>query len=127
MFAKGYKAACDSLNKNGTVKVVNSGYDYVSKKQKQSVGKARFAGNQNSGSLKVSFFWPFYSDYKIIALDYEYNYALVAGANKKLLWILSRTKTIPDDVKERYIQTAPERRLRFERFCLDRAGIKNLA
>ena len=81
-----------SLNKNGTVKVVNSAYDYVR--------------NQNSGSLKVSFFWPFYSDYKIIALDSEYNYALVAGANKKLLWILSRTKTIPDDVKERYIQTA---------------------
>ncbi|WP_298739500.1 lipocalin family protein, partial [uncultured Treponema sp.] len=36
----------------------------------------------------------------------EYNYALVAGANKKLLWILSRTKTIPSDVKESYIQTA---------------------
>ncbi|UKI56274.1 MAG: lipocalin family protein [Treponema succinifaciens] len=95
-----------SLNKNGTVKVVNSGYDYVSKEQKQSVGKAKFAGNQNSGSLKVSFFWSFYSDYKIIALDSEYNYALVAGANKKLLWILSRTKTIPADIKENYIQTA---------------------
>ena len=95
-----------SLNKNGTVKVVNSGYDYVSKKQKQSVGKAKFAGNKNSGSLKVSFFGPFYSDYKIIALDKEYKYALVAGENKNLLWILSRTKTIPADVKESYIQIA---------------------
>ena len=99
-------AAEYSLNKNGTVKVVNSGYDYAAQKQKQSVGKAKFSGNQNSGSLKVSFFGPFYSDYKIIALDSEYNYALVAGANKKLLWILSRAKTIPADVKERYIQTA---------------------
>ncbi len=89
-----------SLNKNSTVKVVNSGYDYVGKKQKQSVGKAKFSGNQNEGSLKVSFFGPFYSDYKIIALDSEYNYALVAGENKNLLWILSRTKTIPADVKE---------------------------
>lgn len=95
-----------SLNKNGTIKVVNSGYDYTEQKQKQSVGKAKFAGNKNEGSLKVSFFGPFYSDYKIIAIDSEYNYALVAGANKKLLWILCRTKTIPADVKERYIQTA---------------------
>lgn len=95
-----------SLNKNGTVKVVNSGYDYAAQKEKQSVGKAKFAGNKNEGSLKVSFFGPFYSDYKIIALDSEYNYALVAGANKKLLWILSRTKMIPADVKESYIQTA---------------------
>lgn len=95
-----------SLNKNGTVKVVNSGYDYIGQKQKQSVGKAKFAGNQNAGSLKVSFFGPFYSDYKIIALDSEYNYALVAGKNKNLLWILSRTKTIPTDVKESYIQIA---------------------
>jgi len=70
------------------------------------VGKAKFAGNQNAGSLKVSFFGPFYSDCKIIALDSEYNYALVAGKNKNLLWILSRTKTIPSDVKERYIQIA---------------------
>lgn len=95
-----------SLNKNGTVKVANSGYDYAEQKHKQSVGKAKFARDKNEGSLKVSFFWPFYSDYKIIALDSEYNYALVAGANKKLLWILSHTKTIPADIKENYIQTA---------------------
>lgn len=95
-----------SLNDNGTIKVVNSGYDYVAKKNKQSVGKARFVKSNNIGDLEVSFFWPFYSDYKIIAIDPYYQYALVAGDNLKLLWILSRTPTIPNEVKADYMQIA---------------------
>lgn len=96
-----------SLNKNGTIKVTNSGYDYVSKKYKESVGKAKFATAQKTiADMKVSFFGPFYSAYKVIAIDPDYRYALVAGANSKLLWILSRTPTIPDDVKQNYIQIA---------------------
>lgn len=96
-----------SLNDDGTVKVTNSGYDFVAQKQKQSIGKAKFVGQQKDiANLKVSFFGPFYSAYTVIALDPDYQYALVAGANNKLLWILSRTKTIPDDIKENYIQIA---------------------
>lgn len=98
-----------SMNKNGSVNVINSGYDYVSKKEKHSIGKAKFASKQKDiASLKVSFFGPFYSSYTVIALDSEYKYALVAGANNKLLWILSRTPTIPDRIKEKYIQIAQE-------------------
>ena len=96
-----------SLNKNGTIKVTNSGYDYVAKKNKESIGKAKFAGKQKTiGDLKVSFFGPFYSAYQVIALDTDYQYALVAGANNKLLWILSRKPTIPDNVKNDYIKIA---------------------
>lgn len=96
-----------SLNEDGSVKVVNSGYDYIAQKDKQSVGKAKFAGDQKDiANLKVSFFGPFYSAYTVIALDADYKYALVAGANNKLLWILSRTPTIPDDVKQNYVQVA---------------------
>lgn len=96
-----------SLNDNGSIKVTNSGYDYVAQKNKQSIGKAKFAGKQkNIADLKVSFFGPFYTAYTVIALDADYKYALVAGANNKLLWILSRTPTIPDDVKESYVQLA---------------------
>lgn len=98
-----------SLNKDGTIKVINSGYDYIKGKEKQSIGKAKFASSHKDiASLKVSFFGPFYSAYTVIALDDEYKYALVAGENDKLLWILSRTPTIPDDIKEKYIQTAED-------------------
>ncbi len=96
-----------SMNENGSIKVTNSGYDYVSGKDKQSIGKAKFAGKQKDiGKLKVSFFGPFYSAYTVIALDDEYKYALIAGANDKLLWMLSRTPYMPDEVKENYIRIA---------------------
>ena len=67
-----------SKNSNGTVKVVNRGYDFVKKVWKEAEGKAKFRGESTVGALKVSFFGPFYSDYNILALD-DYKYALVAG------------------------------------------------
>ncbi|MDX9730124.1 MAG: lipocalin family protein, partial [Bacteroidales bacterium] len=70
------------------------------------IGKAKFAGDENTAMLKVSFFGPFYAGYNVIALDNEYKYALVAGENLKYLWILSRETTIPDDIKERYLKIA---------------------
>jgi apolipoprotein D and lipocalin family protein len=56
--------------------------------------------------LKVSFFGPFYAGYNIIALDEDYKYALVAGQSLDYLWILSRNKTIPEDIKNAYIEKA---------------------
>ena len=56
----------------------------------------------------MSFFGPFYSGYNIIALDKEYKYALVAGASHKYLWILSRETTIPENIKENYLQLAED-------------------
>jgi apolipoprotein D and lipocalin family protein len=58
------------------------------------------------GELKVSFFGPFYGAYNIIALDPDYKYALITGSSTKYLWILSREKTIPDDVKQNYLAAA---------------------
>jgi apolipoprotein D and lipocalin family protein len=96
-----------SLNTDGSIKVDNQGYNYVKKKWKQSIGKAKFVDkNSNEARLKVSFFGPFYSGYNIIALDKDYKYALVAGDNLKYLWILSRTTTIPENIKQEYLALA---------------------
>lgn len=95
-----------SVNADGTIKVVNRGYNYVEKKRTEAVAKAKFAGDTNVGMLRVSFFGPFYSGYNVIALDKDYKYALVAGENLKYIWILSREKTIPDDIKENYLVIA---------------------
>ena len=94
------------MNENGTINIENSGFDYIDGKQKTRTGKVKFAGEKNEGKLKVSFFGPFYSGYNIVALDKNYNYALIAGDNLNLLWILSRTPEIPDDVKENYLNIA---------------------
>lgn len=97
-----------SLNEDGTVRVENSGYDFTKNKWKTSVGKAKFRGDKDVGELKVSFFGPFYSDYTILALDSEYKYSLVVGNTTDYLWILSRTKTIPEDVKNQFLSMARE-------------------
>ena len=54
----------------------------------------------------VSFFWPFRSDYWIIGLDEAYRWAVVGNPNRKYLWILSRTPTISDEVKQALLNSA---------------------
>lgn len=97
-----------SKNPDGTIQVDNKGYDYVKKEWKQSIGEARFVNSENEARLKVSFFKPFWAGYNVIELDDDYKYALVVGNNLKYLWILSREKTIPDDVKNKYLEKAKE-------------------
>jgi len=95
-----------ALNNDGTIKVVNRGFDFNKNQWKQSTGKAKFVSSKDEGKLKVSFFGPFYSGYNIIALDADYKYALVCGKNHDYLWILSRGKSIPGEIKNNYLQIA---------------------
>ena len=43
-----------------------------------------------------------------MALDENYQYALIAVKDLNYLWILSRTKTIPEDKKAKYLKIAEE-------------------
>lgn len=97
-----------SLNDDGTVKVINRGFNVKTKERKEATGKAKFAGGPDEAKLKVSFFGPFYSGYNVIALDPGYRYALVAGESLKYLWLLSRETTMPAAVKEEYLKKARE-------------------
>ncbi|HRZ96247.1 MAG TPA: lipocalin family protein [Paludibacter sp.] len=101
-----HTTATYSMNEDGTIKVDNEGYNYVKKKRSQAIGKAKFRGDKTEAALKVSFFGPFYAPYNVIALDSEYKYALIAGKNLKYLWILSREKTIPEEIKQAYLKQA---------------------
>lgn len=95
-----------SLNPDGTVKVDNKGRRTATGAREQAIGKAKFAADTSTAMLKVSFFGPFYAGYNVIKLDDDYQYALIAGGSLKYLWILSRTPTIPDEVKQEYLATA---------------------
>lgn len=81
------------LMEDGKVKIINSGYNIKKKKEKTIKGVA-YLPKPNIGQLKISFFRPFYSDYNIVLLDKEYQYAVVIGENYNYLWILSRTPKI---------------------------------
>lgn len=100
-----------SLNEDGTIKVVNSGYkDSFQGKFKRAIGKAKPADKNNPAKLKVSFFLWFYGEYNILELDKEnYSYALIGSSSDKYLWILSRSPKLSDDVLEFLIKRAKER------------------
>lgn len=95
-----------SENPDGSIKVVNSGYNTEKEQWQSAVGKAVFAKTSDIGMLKVSFFGPFYSGYNVVAIDKEYKYAMVFGKNLNYLWLLSREKTMPKAVIENYLEIA---------------------
>ncbi|WP_294273698.1 lipocalin family protein [uncultured Chryseobacterium sp.] len=95
-----------SKNPDGSIRVQNKGYNYVKKEWKQSVGEARFVNDKTEARLKVSFFKPIWAGYNVIELDDNYQYALVVGNNLKYLWILSRTTTIPENVRQKFLEKA---------------------
>lgn len=94
------------LNPDGSIAVLNSGYHTVKKKTTSRKGKALFVDGEDKGALKVSFFGPIYSAYNVVQIDKQYRYALVFGSNTDYMWILSREKSIPDDIKQKYLQYA---------------------
>lgn len=95
------------LQEDGSVKVINRGYDTQRQAWKEAVGRALFIGDSSTASLKVSFFGPFYGGYHVIALDQQnYRWSLVAGPDRDYLWILARDKTLPGEVREQLLSQA---------------------
>ena len=84
-----------TLNDDGTIKVVNSG---VKGDEPRSItGKAKLKdpdAKPLAGELRVSLFWPFYSDYRVIELAPDYSHAVVTGGSRDYLWVLARRPTM---------------------------------
>lgn len=94
------------LQPDGSVEVINRGYDTRRMEWRQAVGRALFTGASNRASLKVSFFGPFYGGYHVVALDPEYRWAMVAGPSRDYFWILARDKQLPAALQEQLVQQA---------------------
>ena len=100
-----------SLRDDGRIRVLNRGYDEAAGEWRQAEGVARFRGDPEVGSLKVSFFGPFYGGYHIMALDHEdYAWAMVCGPTRRYLWILARTPDLAPDVARPLVGQAREAR-----------------
>ncbi len=95
-----------SLNDDGTVAVVNRGYDASKKEWRQANGKARFLSDPGVAALKVSFFGPFYGGYNVVSLDDQYQTSLVIGNSLDYFWLLSRSKSIPEQQFRRLLERA---------------------
>ena len=91
---------------DGSIRVVNRGYHPTDQQWREAIGKALFTGARTTGSLKVSFFGPFYGGYHIAALDPNYRWALVLGSNTSYAWILARDKALSADTKAAVLRQA---------------------
>ena len=86
-----------AINEDGSVSVLNRGFNGEDKQWSEAQGKAKFVGSDNVGHLKVSFFGPFYSSYVVFKLDQQnYQYAYVSGYNNEYLWLLARTPEVSE-------------------------------
>ena len=100
-----YAMANYTLREDGKIDVLNTGIKDGRAKDAKGIAKT----TNIPGLLKVSFFGPFYSDYRIMMLDTNYQYVLVGGSNDKYLWILSRKPQLDDATKTLILAEANRR------------------
>jgi apolipoprotein D and lipocalin family protein len=100
-------SATYSLKSDGSLEVINRGFNTKKNEWKSATGRALFTGSKNQGSLKVSFFGPFYGGYHVLALDQkDYQWALVAGPDRDYLWILARNKNLSQAIRDQLVAQA---------------------
>ena len=106
---EGYLEVVNSCLKDGREKVVR--------------GKAYPIEGSNNSELEVQFYWPLKGKYYIMALDDDYQYALVGHPNRNYLWVLSRYQDMDEDTLIDLLQLARKegfdisRLKRTEQFC----------
>lgn len=105
-----------SRRPDGDIEVHNVCRNADDGKLREVKGRAWVADPRINARLKVSFFWPFRSDYWIIDLGKEYDYAVVGTPNRKSLWVLSRTPAMSEEVYEGIVR-------RLEKQGFDRAKL----
>jgi apolipoprotein D and lipocalin family protein len=97
------------LRADGTVGVLNRGFDAKNCRWKEASGRAVFQGAPETASLSVTFFWPFAGGYHVVALDrQDYRWALVSGPTRGYLWILARQPDFAPDIRNRLVDRARE-------------------
>jgi len=93
-------------NDDGSIKVINRGYNTEAGEWEEAEGRAVFVDDSNTGHLKVSFFGPFYASYVVFGLDDDYSHAYITGYNRDYLWLMARTPEVSDSVLEGFKDTA---------------------
>ena len=100
-------SATYAMQSDGSLEVINRGFNTKKNEWKSATGRALFTGRPQQGSLKVSFFGPFYGGYHVLALDQAgYQWALVSGPDREYLWILARTKVLAPAIRDQLVAEA---------------------
>ncbi len=94
-----------STNSDGSIGVLNRGFDSTEGRWREAEGVARFVGSPTVAHLKVSFFGPFYGSYIVFELGENYEHAFVSGFNRDYLWLLSRSPEVSETLRKEFLET----------------------
>jgi apolipoprotein D and lipocalin family protein len=107
-FERGLEAvsATYAAGEDGRITVTNRGWNAEQARWSEASGYAVPAGSPTVGHLRVTFFWPFFGDYRIVHLDPEYRTAFITGPDYSWFWILTRERDLDEEAVEVLIQRA---------------------
>jgi len=88
-----------ALDEDGDVSVVNTCRDAAGNVTDRAEGYAYVADAATGAKLRVTFQWPFFGDYWIVALADDYSWAIVSEPDREYLWILTRAATISEELR----------------------------
>lgn len=101
-------SATYSLRDDGDIRVLNRCLvENLDGELREAEGRAKIVDEQSNAKLKVTFFWPFYGDYWVLALDEDYQWALVGEPSREYLWILSRTRQMDAELFDSIVRRLP--------------------
>ncbi|MFG6486648.1 lipocalin family protein [Roseateles sp. BYS78W] len=69
-------------------------------------GHAKVVPGSGNARLRVTFFWPFYGDYWVLALDPDYRHVLVGAPSRQYAWVLSRTPQMDEATLQALLERA---------------------
>lgn len=105
------------LTKKGRVNVLNTCQRAENLERiSRASGRARIVDSETNAKLKVSFvpflsrFGWFAGDYWVIALDYNYQYAMIGVPDRSFLWIISRSPLLSESTLEELLERAKEKK-----------------
>lgn len=93
-------------NTDGSLSMVQRGLDPLSGQWRKRESLALPARSPQEGAMKLSPHGAFASDYNVVAIDADYRWAVVLGANATRSWVLSRTPSLPAHARIQLLQQA---------------------
>ncbi len=87
-----------TLRPDGQMDIANHCIKGTNGKHSEARGHAWLPDPADTAKLKITFFWPFQSDYWVIDLGENYDYAVVGTPDRKYLWVLARQPKLPAEI-----------------------------
>ncbi len=92
------------LNEKGEVETTFTFFKELGGKKRTLSPKATIHDKETNAHWKMQFIWPLKHDYLIVRLAEDYSYTVVSVPSKKMVWIMTDTPEIDEDLYEEIVE-----------------------